>query len=477
MSEQRAESVSQAGSTARPMAVVLAAGLGTRMRSAVSKVLHPLCGRPMVAWVVAAAQEAGCDAVAVVHHQEADVRAALPGLRCLRQERPRGTGDAVRAAVDALPATGTVIVLPGDAPLVTPAILRSLVQAHGDALCTVLSTQVEEPGAYGRVLRQGDLVRVVEAAEASPEELAIREVNTGIYAFEAAWLRDEVLPGLRPHPPKQEYYITDAVELAARQGRLRALCRPESDCLRGINDRWALAEAEDLLQARILRAHAEAGVGLRRPGTIRVEAEVELGRDVLLEPGVVLEGRCRVGAGASVGAYAVLRDTVVDPGARILPHCVLQDARVGAQAQVGPFSHLRPKAQLGEKSRVGNFVEVKNSVLAEGVKASHLSYLGDADIGRGTNVGAGTITCNYDGYQKHRTVIGERVFVGSNTALVAPVKVGDRALIGAGSTITSYVPVDALAVERCRQVIYPDGARHTRQNYRERAGLPREEEE
>jgi bifunctional UDP-N-acetylglucosamine pyrophosphorylase/glucosamine-1-phosphate N-acetyltransferase len=462
-------------SAPKPLAVILAAGLGTRMRSSMAKVLHPLCGRPMVAWVAAAAQQAGCDVAAVVHHQEDAVRAALPGVPCARQHEPRGTGDAVQAAIDLLPASGTVLVLPGDAPLIRPAMLRALLEGHGDALCTVLSTVVSQPGAYGRIVRDdGRVVGIVEASEATPAQLAITEVNAGVYAFEAAWLRDVVLPSLQPHPPKGEYYITDAVALAAAAGRLNATCLDDAASLAGINDRTALARFEDVLQERILAEHSDAGVTLHRPGTIRVEVGVCIGQDAVLEPGVVLAGDTCIGVGARIGAYTVLRDTVVAAGAVVKAHSVLEGAQVGADAQVGPFSHLRPGAVLGERCRVGNFVEIKKSTLAAGVKASHLSYLGDATIGEGTNVGAGTITCNYDGYGKHPTIIGRDVFIGSNTALVAPLTVGDGALLGAGSTITAFVPDHALAIGRARQVTFPEGSRTLREQFRDRAKAMRQ---
>ena len=456
--------------SARPLAVILAAGLGTRMRSSLAKVLHPLCGRPMVAWVVEAVRHAGCEPVVVVHHQEDAVRAALPGVRCVRQEQPRGTGDAVRAASPALPAEGTVLVLPGDAPLLRAETLDALLRAHGEALCTVLSTRVERPGAYGRIVREGGRVaRIVEASEASAEELSIREVNSGIYAFDAAWLRERVLPTLRPHPPKDELYLTDAVALAAAEGRLQALCTEDARSLAGINDRVALAQAEDVLQERILEAHALAGVSFQRPATVRVEVDVEIAPDVLVEPGVVLGGRCRIGAGARIGAHAVLRDSLVAEGAVVKPASVLEGAQVGPEAEVGPFAHLRKGSRLERRCRVGNFVETKNTRIGEGAKASHLSYLGDADVGAGANVGAGTITCNYDGYAKHPTVIGAGAFIGSNSSLVAPLNVGEGALVGAGSTVTASVPAGALAIGRARLVCYPDGARQLRDQFRQRA--------
>lgn len=460
------------------MGLVLAAGLGTRMRSPLAKVLHPLCGRPMVRWVVDAVQAAGLEPVVVVHHQEEAVRAALPGVRCARQEAPRGTGDAVRAAAAALPPTGVVVVVPGDVPLLEPAVLQALLSAHGDALCTVLSTVVADPAEYGRIVRDGErVVRIVEAAECTEEERAIPEVNAGVYAFDARWLRDEVLPALQPHPPKGELYLTDAVAMAAAAGRLQARCHADPGSLVGVNDRWALALAEDVLQERILAEHGRRGVTFHRPATVRVEAEVVLAPDVEVDPGAVLRGRTRVAEGARIGAGVVLEDTLVGPGAHVLPGSVCEGAEIGAAAEVGPMAHLRRGTHLGPRTRVGNFVETKNTTLAEGVKASHLSYLGDATVGEGTNVGAGTITCNYDGFRKHRTRIGRDVFVGSNTSLVAPLRIGDGALVGAGSVVTTDVPPEALAVARARQVNYPDGALTIREQFRERARHPPGDEE
>ncbi|MBN1337054.1 MAG: bifunctional UDP-N-acetylglucosamine diphosphorylase/glucosamine-1-phosphate N-acetyltransferase GlmU [Deltaproteobacteria bacterium] len=440
------------------------------MHASVAKVLHPLCGRPMVCWVVDAAREAGCTPVVVVHHQEDAVRAALPGVACVRQEAPRGTGDAVRAARAVLPATGTVLVLPGDTPLVRPATLADLLVRHPGRACTLLTLHPADPGAYGRVVREGDRVLgVVEAAEATPVELGIQEVNAGIYALDAAWLVDRALPALRPHPPKGEFHLTDVVALAAKEGRLDAYGSDDPEELAGVNDRLALAHAEDVLQARILATHALAGVTFQRPATIRVEAGVVLAPDVVVEPGAVLAGSTVVGAGARIGAHAVLCDTVVAPGARVEPGSICEGARVGEEAVVGPMAHLRPGAVLERRARAGNFVEVKEAVLGEGVRASHLSYLGDATVGEGTNVGAGTITCNYDGYQKLATVIGKDVLIGSNTAFVAPVSVGDHAVIGAGSVVTHDVPADALAVGRARQVTHPDAAPQVRERFRSRA--------
>ncbi|MCB9764620.1 MAG: bifunctional UDP-N-acetylglucosamine diphosphorylase/glucosamine-1-phosphate N-acetyltransferase GlmU [Alphaproteobacteria bacterium] len=462
-------------------ALILAAGKGTRMRSSLPKVLHPLCGWPMTRWVMEAAKGAGAAPVVVVGHQAERVRAALgDGAGYALQAEQKGTGHAVLCAADALPRAGVLLVLAGDTPLVRPETLRALLDGHGDALCTVLTAMLEPhevpASAYGRLVRdaEGRAQRVVEAANATPPERLVREYNSGIYAFDAAWLIDEVLPALQPHPPKGELYLTDAVEAAAARGRLQAVCHPDADELMGVNDRAALSVAEAALRARINQAWMLAGVTLRDPGSAYVDAGVRLSPDVTLGPGVVLSGACVLEEGVTVGAHAVLTDTVVRAGATIKPGTVCEGAEVGPEATVGPMARLREGTVLGRKVKVGNFVETKKARLDDGVKASHLSYLGDTHVGADTNIGAGTITCNYDGFGKHHTEIGAGVFVGSNAALVAPVTVGHGALIAAGSVITTDVPDDALALGRGRQRNLPDRAAELRARFAERAGkVPR----
>ena len=429
-------------------ALILAAGKGTRMRSALAKVLHPVCGRSMAAWAVEAARQAGCSVSVVVGHQAEAVQAALPGCSFAVQDPPMGTGHAVQCALSSLPEQGVVLVLPGDAPLIRSETLARLLAAHR-GLCTVLTMRVEDPGAYGRFVR-GARTYVVEAANASPEELAVDEVNSGVYAFDAAWLRAQV-QSLQPHPPKGEYYLTDVVEAASEQGGLSAVLHPDPTELMGVNDRVALAEAEALLRRRINRGWMEAGVSMRDPERTYVDAEVRLEQDVRIEPGALLTGRTVVRAGSLVGAGCVLHDTEVGPGSEIKPMVVCTGASIGRDVAVGPMSQLREGTVVGDASRIGNFVETKNAELGRGVKAGHLSYLGDCSIGAGTNVGAGTITCNYDGWAKHHTRIGEGAFIGSNSALVAPVEVGAGAIVGAGSVITDTVPADDLAIGRGRQ--------------------------
>lgn len=440
----------------------MAAGRGTRMKSELGKVLHPLLGKPMVQFPIDAARGAGLSSCVVVNHQEEAVRAALvgqPDVRFARQAAPRGTGDAVRASLSALPPTGIAVVVNGDCPLLTADTLRRLLSAHGDNLVTLLTVHVPEPGRYGRVLRdaQGAPSRIVEAAEATPEQLAVTEINTGIYALDIAWLR-EVLPTFKPHPPKGEIYLTDTLEIAAQLGRATAIVVDDPAEVEGVNDRWQLALARQILQRRRLIALSRTGVTFENPDTTIVEADVQIGQDAWIATGAVLRGATQIGARATIGAHCVLVDASVGEGVTVHPHSMLERAVVEPGASVGPFARLRPGAVLKPGAKVGNFVEVKKSTIAAGAKVSHLSYIGDATIGEKANVGAGTITCNYDGFKKHRTEIGAGAFIGSNTALVAPVSVGAGAIVAAGSTVTDDVPAEALALARGRQTNKADRA-------------------
>jgi len=438
------------------VAVILAAGMGTRMRSRLAKVLHPLLGRSMAAWVVEAARGAGLRSIAVVNHQEDAVRAdlAAPDVSFARQPVPRGTGDAVAASLPALPESGPVVVLCGDAPLVRAETLSALLAAHAANAhpVTVLTARVAEPASYGRIVRgpDGSVSAIVEASEATPEQLGITEINTGAYAFDAAYLR-EALPQLVPHPPKGEYYLTDLVEMALERGGAGGMVHHDVNELMGVNDKWALATARSVLQERLLRRHALAGVTFQHPASTRVEAGVELAQDVVVGPHVVLAGETRVGAGSVISAGCVLTDSVVAEDVLVKPYSVFESAAVGPRTQIGPYARLRPAADIREGAKVGNFVEIKKAVVEPGAKVPHLSYVGDARVGENANVGAGTITCNYDGFGKHHTDIGAGAFIGSNSSLVAPVRIGAGALVGAGSVVTQDVPEDALALARGRQ--------------------------
>lgn len=458
-----------APASVRPLrhAVVLAAGKGTRMRSARPKVLHQAGGRPLLAWVLAAARAAGCERLSVVvGHGAEEVRAAFPeaGIDWIVQAEQRGTGHALAQARAAVTAPAVLLVLSGDVPLLSAATLSRLAAAAEAGWGAMAVATLDEPGALGRVVAapDGALARIVEAADAAPEELAIRRINAGTYALPAPEIFS-FLDRLTPENAKGELYLTDALGLAAAAGRrieLVELAEPAEAW--GVNDRADLARADAWLSAAKARALAAAGVTILAPERVRIEAEVEVGADTLLHPEVFLGGTTRIGSGCTLHQGAWLRDTELADGAVVEPYSVLDGARVGPGCRVGPFARLRPGAVLEAGAKVGNFVEVKNAHLGTGAKANHLAYLGDAEIGARANIGAGVVTCNYDGVAKHRTEVGAGAFVGSDTMLVAPVRVGAEATTAAGSVITKDVPDGALAVERSEQRQYPGWAERRR---------------
>jgi bifunctional UDP-N-acetylglucosamine pyrophosphorylase/glucosamine-1-phosphate N-acetyltransferase len=437
------------------------------MRSGLAKVLHPLCGRPMAGWAVEAARQAGCSVSVVVGHQADAVREALPGCSFALQDPPLGTGHAVQCALDALPQEGTVVVMPGDAPLIRAETLDRLLSGH-EGLCTVLTMVVDQPGAYGRFVR-AEKSYIVEAANASPKELAVTEVNSGVYAFDAAWLRQQI-QDLKPHPPKGEYYLTDVIEAASEAGALNAVIHPDPDEMMGVNDRVALSVAEERLRQRINRGWMAHGVTLRDPRSTYIDVGVRLERDVRVEPGALLTGSTVVETGSVIGPNSVLHDTHVGPNCVIKPMVVCNGARLGAEVAVGPMARLREGTVVEDTSKIGNFVETKKAHLGVGVKAGHLSYLGDCSIGAKTNIGAGTITCNYDGWGKHHTEIGEGAFIGSNASLVAPVTIGEGAIVGAGSVVTEAVGDEDLAIGRGRQKNLKGAASKVHARNKKRAG-------
>jgi len=441
-----------------PTVVILAAGEGTRMRSDLPKMLHPICGRPMIGWPIRAARDAGAGRVVVVDGPRRRLAAELPeGVEVAIQEQPDGTGDAVRSAASHIGEHDTVLILMGDVPLITAEAIAGLAGAHEEsgAAATMATMELEDPVGYGRVVRasDGSVERVVETkspGDATPEEEAIREVNTGIFAFAGGDLLD-ALGRLTSDNAQGELYLPDVLPLLRADGKLvGAHTVTDSTLTLGVNNRVDLARVRALAQARILRAHGLAGVTIVDPQSTLVEAEVEIGRDTVLEPATFLRGATRIGERCAIGPLTTIIDATVGDEASVV-HSYLHGAELGDGVSVGPFAYLRPGARLRDRAKAGTFVEIKNSEIGEGTKVPHLSYIGDADIGAGSNVGAGTITANYDGANKHRTTIGSGVRVSVHTSFVAPVTVGDGAYTGAGSVITEDVPPGALGIARERQ--------------------------
>lgn len=450
-------------------ALILAAGKGTRLKSETPKVLQRAAGLPLLEHVLRALRGLqASEALVVVGHQADEVEAAFAGrgLRFVRQEPQLGTGHAVLVARGALRLAGTLLVLSGDVPLLRAETLRRLLECHRSegAAATLTSARLKDPGAYGRVRRDatGRPVGIVEARDASPEELRIDEINAGLYAFETQALL-AVLDELVPQNAQGEYYLTDIVGLLAGRGaRLAALELEDESEILGVNTLAELAEVSGRLYARRAAELMAAGVVLEDPASTRIDADVQVEPGARIRPYSLLEGTSVVAAGASLGPFTRLENSHIGAGAQILDHCLLRDCVVEAGASIGPFAHLRPETHIGAGAKVGNFVELKKTRLGQGAKAPHLSYLGDAEIGPGANIGAGTITCNYDGSRKHPTRIGAGAFVGSNSTLVAPVTIGASAYVGAGSAITEDVPAEALALGRARQVVKEGWARRRR---------------
>jgi bifunctional UDP-N-acetylglucosamine pyrophosphorylase/glucosamine-1-phosphate N-acetyltransferase len=439
-------------------AVILAAGQGTRMKSTLPKVLHQVAGKPLLTHVVRTARAVGADpVVAVVGHGADQVRSACaaPGVGFALQAEQLGTGHALQCAAPAVADfAGDLLLLCGDVPLLKPETLTELLAHHRreGAVATVLTALLDQPHGYGRIIRGATGVeRIVEEKDATPAERAVREINTGIYVFAAPRIFT-LLAGLTNDNAQGEYYLTDVIAAARAAGeRVAALAVVDAEDAMGINDRIQLAEAGAALRARINQAHMRAGVTLVDPATTYIDAEVTIGADSVIHPGVHLRGRTVLGSGCEVEPGAIVTDCTLADRVHVKAGSVLTESRVGAGTDIGPMAHLRPGTVLAGDNKIGNFVETKKAVIGRGSKASHLTYLGDAEIGAGVNVGCGTITCNYDGVNKHVTVIEDEVFVGSDVQFVAPVRIGKGSLIGAGSTITKDVPADALAITRAEQ--------------------------
>jgi len=447
------------------------------MHSSLPKALHPVCGRPMVAWPILAAREAGAARVVAIVSPQRDISAGLPAdTETVPQPQADGTGGAIRAAIDIVRDSGTVVVLSGDHPVISAAAIGGLLDAHGanGAAATVMTTELDEPGSYGRIVRadDGSVERIVEAKEpgdATPAELEIKEINAGTYVFDGAALA-AALDEITNDNAQGEYYLGDVLPLIrAGGGGVTAHLVGDEAVTLGVNSRLDLARATAEARRRILEGHMLAGVTVTDPSATWVDADVEIAADATIEPGTSLRGRTEVGAGSVVGPNTTLIDSKL--GERVaVPHSYLVECEVLDDCAVGPFAYIRPQTVLAEGAKAGAFVEIKNSRVGEGAKVPHLSYVGDAEIGAGSNLGAGTITANYDGFRKNRTVIGEHCRIGVDTMLVAPVSIGDGAYTGAGAVIRKDVPPGALAVPQ------EDRQRHI-EGYAERRAKQAEEDQ
>jgi bifunctional UDP-N-acetylglucosamine pyrophosphorylase/glucosamine-1-phosphate N-acetyltransferase len=436
--------------------VILAAGKGTRMRSERPKVLHTLAGKPLLEHVYHAASELNHNEIYVVYGYGGDqVKTSLAKLdvNWIEQTEQLGTGHAVKLVASEIPSNDLVLILHGDIPLMTTETLEKLVNAAKESGFSLLTSYLDNPAGYGRIIRDDsdNLLKIVEEKDATDIEREINEINTGMMVVSADSLKQWV-NALNDQNSQNEFYLTDIIEMAVLAGTKINTINPGSSIeVHGINDRTQLAEMEryyQLIQTHQLMRH---GVTIVDPARFDLRGDLELGQDIFIDINVLLEGRLKIGSNVSIGANCCIKDSIIDDDVEILPNCIIENAIIGKACRVGPFSRIRPDTVLGENVHVGNFVEIKNSEISNGTKINHLSYVGDSEIGKDVNVGAGTITCNYDGAHKHKTVIEDNVFIGSDTQLVAPVKIGAGATIGAGTTITEDVNPDTLAISRVDQ--------------------------
>jgi len=442
-------------------AVILAAGKGVRMKSNLPKVVHKAAGKPLVAHVADAVRAAGVkDIIIVVGHGREHVQNVFAGdeVKFATQEEQLGTGHALKQAEGMVDPHSTVLVLAGDIPLLRPSTLKVLLDHHQkhQAQATVLTTHLEQPTGYGRVLRDenGSFLRIVEEKDASPEEKKAKEINSGIYCFQAGSVF-RILHQLQPTNAQGEYYLTDVLEILKGEGhRVEVMSAAEPEEIHGVNDRIQLAQAERILRHRKNYQLMRDGVTLVEPDSIIVDSEVIIGRDTVLMPFTLIQGKTVIGESCEIGPWTNINDSII--GNRvIIESSRVKEAEISDDCIIGPYAYLRPGTLLRDHVKVGDFVEVKQSTIGSGSKIPHLSYVGDALVGREVNIGAGTITCNYDGQHKHQTILEDRAFIGSNTNLVAPVKIGESSVTGAGSTITRDVPAQSLAVERADQRVIP----------------------
>ena len=443
--------------------VIMAAGKGTRLKSKHPKVLHEVGGKPLLAHVIAAATQVvpPPDVFVVVGHEAERVRQAVghTGVSFVLQAEQRGTGHALMVAQDALAPYDQVIVLSGDAPFIRPQTIQAIREFHDlqQPAMTILTAQLHDPTGYGRVIRKNsksaEVSAIVEEKSATAAQRRVHEVNAGFYAFDRKQLFDSI-DGLRNDNPHREYYLTDmaAIFRKAKQ-RVMAMAASDPHEILGSNTRAEMVDIDRRMRLAKCRQLLADGVTIFYPETCVIDSDVEIGADTVIEPFVQILGKTRIGSDCRIRSYTVINNSVIGDGVRILPSCVIDDSSVFNSAVVGPYSRLRPGSEIGEGAHLGNFVETKKTRLGKGSKANHLTYLGDTEIGEGVNVGAGTITCNYDGERKHKTVIEDGAFIGSDATLVAPVKVGRGAYIGAGSCITDDVPPDSLAIGRARQIM------------------------
>ncbi|TGE34074.1 bifunctional UDP-N-acetylglucosamine diphosphorylase/glucosamine-1-phosphate N-acetyltransferase GlmU [Desulfosporosinus sp. Sb-LF] len=439
------------------VAVIMAAGKGTRMKSKLPKVMHSLAGKPLIEHVLDAVTQVGIKRPLVIvgHGREIIEDSIFGRAEMVVQTEQLGTGHAVMQALPYLEDAQTVLVLSGDQPLLSSETLHALINLHQaqGVSATVLTSYMEQPFGYGRVIKNGDdLVRIVEEKDATPDERQIREINTGTYCFKGSALKD-ALTKITPQNAQGEYYLTEVFDVFLNLGeKMLTYCTMDSHEALGVNSRGQLAEAEAIFRERILEHWMNEGVTLVDPSSTFIDADVELARDVTILPFTRLMGKTRIEEDAVIGPQTSLENCTVGCGSEVI-YTVAKDAAIGERCHIGPFTYLRPGTRLESDVKVGDFVEIKNSLIETGAKVPHLSYIGDTHVGKSANIGAGTITCNYDGVNKYPTKIGDYAFIGSNTNLVAPLEVGDYAVTGAGSTITKNVPAEALAVERSQQVI------------------------
>lgn len=438
--------------------VVLAAGMGTRMKSEIPKVLHKVCGKHLCEWVIDEAQKAGADRVLTIVGHKAELVKEAMADKCeyALQAEQKGTGHAVMQAMDFIDNTdGYIVILNGDTPLISAETIKKAIDAHKDSgVCaTVISAVLPDATGYGRIVRDdsGNVLKIVEQKDATDEEKEIKEINSGMYVFDAKYLA-KALAKLTPNNAQGEYYLTDTLEILRGEGKkVGAYTLCDNDEIRGINDRIQLSEAEEIMQGRIRKFHMKNGVTMRIPQSVYIEADVEIGNDTEICQNVILKRGTKIGSNCVIGMGSQIDRSIIHDNVDVLSSVILQ-SEVCEDTHVGPFAYIRPNCVVGKDVKVGDFVELKNANIGDGTKISHLTYVGDADVGKNVNFGCGTVFVNYDGKNKYRTKVGDNAFVGCNTNLVSPVSVGDGAYIAAGSTIVEDVPADNLAIARARQV-------------------------